>query len=202
MNENIPLSSDADNVEPEKTLSRKEKLKLKKKSRKKRLRQEEYTEKSKIEEEEQDEKKKFDVPLLPDAALISNSSVALNEESEGEEEEDPRERKRVCVIHIINEQKEPKQHHGLRCSKCFLLLAKDEDFKHYSNHIWIDPRVLQKRGLYNLKVKNDVVYCKNMHNIGRLEFSSFVNERIPIYRIKIPKTTFVENYVNKYIYLL
>lgn len=103
MNENIPLSSDADNVEPEKTLSRKEKLKLKKKSRKKRLRQEEYTEKSKIEEEEQDEKKKFDVPLPPDAALISNSSVALNEESEGEEEEDPRERKRVCVIHIINE---------------------------------------------------------------------------------------------------
>lgn len=99
MNEKNLFSSDADNLESEKTLSRKEKLKLKKKSRKKRLRQEEYEEKSKEEEEVKKEIGKFDVPLPPDTATIPNDSKVISKD-ESEEEEEPHERKRVLILFI------------------------------------------------------------------------------------------------------
>lgn len=100
MNEKNLFSSDADNIESEKTLSRKEKLKLKKKSRKKRLRQEEYEEKSKGEEEIKKEISKFDVSLPPDKASMINESNIISKDESEEEEEEPHERKRVLILFI------------------------------------------------------------------------------------------------------
>lgn len=192
-------------------VNRKEKLKEKKKNRKKRIRQEIYNNietNEKISQENTIENK----IEIENNKEIENKNNKENENNEILPERAPTPPLLESLLKNPNEYEEynnykkrkieKKQHHGLRCKKCFLLIAKDEDFKYYSGHLWVEPKILEMRGFSNLLVKNDIVYCKNMHNIGRLEYTTYSTDRIEIYRIRIPKTTFEENYLNKYIIII
>ncbi|KAH3766432.1 hypothetical protein Pelo_1689 [Pelomyxa schiedti] len=86
------------------------------------------------------------------------------------------------------------QHHGLRCAKCFCLLARDCDWEYVNGQLWVNwPPSIHWDGLI---LKHCKVYCCNMHEVGyqchttRANMSSF----IPI--LKVHKTTFAENFLN------
>ncbi|KAK8809741.1 hypothetical protein WA158_000684 [Blastocystis sp. Blastoise] len=89
-----------------------------------------------------------------------------------------------------------KQHEGLRCTKCFLLLCPENDFLYGNGSIWTDPSVLNKHHFDNIYHKGRSVYCKNIHCIGRVEMSTYANKPHMLYRLFMEKTTFKDNYLN------
>lgn len=91
------------------------------------------------------------------------------------------------------ENVQSKQHRGLRCKKCFLLLCRDSDFDFINGQIWIDPSSLQQNW-DGLVLKEDAVYCQNMHYIGNV---TQVAKKTTII-ITTDKTTFKENFLLKF----
>ena len=100
----------------------------------------------------------------------------------------PEEGKPICP--------QPKQHNGLRCKKCFELLVRDDEFLFAGGLLLVNPIVLVKRGWKGLHEKGGVVFCKNMHNVGRLARATYANQGIPFYRLRGEKTTWEANYIN------
>ena len=42
------------------------------------------------------------------------------------------------------------------------------------------------------------MYCKHFHNVGRVVRATYANQGISFYKLQIEKTTWIENYVEKY----
>lgn len=72
----------------------------------------------------------------------------------------------------------------------------------------MNPIILVKHGWKGLHEKggvvgvfyfpcDDEVFCKNMHNVGRLARATYANQGIPFYRLRGEKTTWEENYIKK-----
>ena len=74
--------------------------------------------------------------------------------------------------------------------------------------MYTNPAVLQKRGWNALHHSNGIVtverrahakvYCKYKHNVGRVARATYANQGIPFYRLTPEKTTWKENYVDKW----
>jgi hypothetical protein len=101
------------------------------------------------------------------------------------------------------EQPEPeakpatKQHSGLRCKKCFVLLARDTDFEYRNGRIYINPALHKDKTWQGLVIQSGKVYCQNMHIVGLREQTSWTNQQVFVSILKTKKTTFIENFVNK-----
>jgi len=97
----------------------------------------------------------------------------------------------------VEEPKEEpkKQHTGLRCKKCFCLLARDADFEYKNGTLWIHPRVFKESNWEGLITKGGTVYCQNMHPVGQKESTTWTNETVFATVLKVDKTTFMENFV-------
>ena len=90
-----------------------------------------------------------------------------------------------------------KQHTGLRCKKCFALLARDTDFEYRNGSLFINPELHKDKTWQGLVIQKGNVYCQNMHIVGYREESSWTNTRLLLTVLKTNKTTFIENFVNK-----
>eukprot|EP01130_Rhizamoeba_saxonica_P013709 TRINITY_DN5884_c0_g1_i4.p1 TRINITY_DN5884_c0_g1~~TRINITY_DN5884_c0_g1_i4.p1 ORF type:complete len:153 (-),score=26.90 TRINITY_DN5884_c0_g1_i4:139-597(-) len=98
------------------------------------------------------------------------------------------------INRVPSQAKEHMQHRGLRCIKCFVLLARDQDFSHRNGELWIDPMIF-KRKWKGIHYKNDKVFCKNNHMVGNKRNTTWTNRTIDVPVLTIRKTTFVKNFV-------
>lgn len=89
-----------------------------------------------------------------------------------------------------------KQHSGLRCKKCFVLLARDTDFEFRNGKLYIKPGVLKDKTWEGMIVEKGKVFCQNMHNVGFMEPTTWTNKTIYLPTLKTEHTTFIENFVN------
>eukprot|EP01122_Echinamoeba_exundans_P000657 TRINITY_DN10581_c0_g1_i1.p1 TRINITY_DN10581_c0_g1~~TRINITY_DN10581_c0_g1_i1.p1 ORF type:complete len:286 (-),score=56.18 TRINITY_DN10581_c0_g1_i1:311-1168(-) len=89
-------------------------------------------------------------------------------------------------------EKDPKQHRGLRCKKCFCLLARDEDFEYRNGMLWL---IGNQRGWDGLSIRGENVFCQNNHRVGHKVARSYALVRTDVPVIKPDKTTWEENFV-------
>jgi len=94
---------------------------------------------------------------------------------------------------VLNETK--KQHRGMRCSKCFALLCRDDDFEFINGQLHVTGGAL-KASWDGLIMKGGMVYCQKMHLVGYKKHVTFTNQSKSAVVLKVEKTTFTQNYVN------
>eukprot|EP00026_Physarum_polycephalum_P015015 Phypoly_transcript_15594.p1 GENE.Phypoly_transcript_15594~~Phypoly_transcript_15594.p1 ORF type:complete len:297 (+),score=65.87 Phypoly_transcript_15594:27-893(+) len=94
---------------------------------------------------------------------------------------------------VLSEPK--KQHRGMRCSRCFALLCRDDDFEYINGQLHVTGEAL-KATWDGLIIKGGMVYCQKMHLVGYRKHVTFTNQSKSAVVLKVEKTTFTENYVN------
>lgn len=87
-----------------------------------------------------------------------------------------------------------KQHRGLRCSRCFALLCRDDDFEYMNGQLNVTGEAL-KPSWDGLIIKGGMVYCQKMHLVGYRKHVTFTNLSRNAVILKVEKTTFTDNYV-------
>ncbi|KAK9761278.1 hypothetical protein K7432_013942 [Basidiobolus ranarum] len=87
-------------------------------------------------------------------------------------------------------------HSGLRCCRCFELLVRDSDFECHNNTLVVRPNKLPDNWK-GIQRRGDRVFCQNMHNIGSIQRTTWANFSVNIYHLKIDKTTYKENFLNR-----
>eukprot|EP00002_Diphylleia_rotans_P037347 TRINITY_DN8338_c0_g1_i1.p1 TRINITY_DN8338_c0_g1~~TRINITY_DN8338_c0_g1_i1.p1 ORF type:complete len:197 (+),score=45.78 TRINITY_DN8338_c0_g1_i1:33-623(+) len=132
------------------------------------------------------EKKIYGVQLPPNGKL---PRICVKQYREGDELDEAGK-----VVHLA-----PRHHHGLRCLKCFSFLARDEDFDYTNGQLWVHPPTRHDRPNPQrfLVRQGGRVYCENMHAVGNVQETTWANQTRFVFVIKVEKTTFMENYVNK-----
>lgn len=131
------------------------------------------------------------------------------------------------LLQVLTETK--KQHRGLRCSRCFSLLCRDDDFEYMNGQLNVTGEAL-KSSWDGLIMRGGMVcffliilqlylsyspfvsfrfsvlfvdllsqvYCQKMHLVGYKKHVTFTNKSKSVVALKVEKTTFTENYTNKY----
>jgi len=92
--------------------------------------------------------------------------------------------------------KPKRQHHGLRCNRCFALLVRDKDFEYLNGRLYVDKQVLSDKTWEGLIIEKGKVFCKNMHAVGYMEPSTWTNKTIYSPVIRAETTTFENNFLN------
>jgi hypothetical protein len=113
-----------------------------------------------------------------------------------------------CDRTVEEQKKQKRQHFGLRCPKCFALLARDEDFEYRNGRLLIKPHVIREREWKGLVIEKSKVYCMNMHQVGNMvsrnsiegltlfqQPTTHANKTTFLASLWIEKTTFVENFL-------